>query len=126
MNILDKKHNDWPWPFKWVPRRWTAVLWGPPKMKWGNQKKRRKTVEMTYWSPKPIGEPNSWQISTYPYAPGRWKRIPIYFAWSGSVDKKGEFRHYRIGLRYDDIDGYATWSIATRKYPKDGERDTSA
>lgn len=25
MNILQKKHTDWPWPLSYVPRAWTAI-----------------------------------------------------------------------------------------------------
>lgn len=122
-DILTKRHWDWPWPFKWVPRSWTSVQWGPPKKMWGTQARKRKPVGQEYWSPTPIGEPSSWQASGYPN--GKWPGVPLYFAVSFGKDKRGWFRHFRIGLRYDDVDKYSTWSVATRKFPSSGERDTS-
>lgn len=127
VDILDKKHWDYPWPFKWIPRKWTAVKWGPPKKLWGTQARKRKPVGQAWWSPKPVGEPNSWIVCFYPEAPGVMRRVPLYFAWSGGKAKDGWYRHIRVGLRYDDVEKqpYSTWSIATRRYPSDSERDTS-
>lgn len=90
---------------------------------WGTQARKRKPVGQEYWSPTPIGEPSSWQASGYPN--GKWPGVPLYFAVSFGKDKRGWFRHFRIGLRYDDVDKYSTWSVATRKFPSSGERDTS-
>lgn len=125
VDILDKKHWDYPWPFKWIPRKWTAVKWGPPKKLWGTQARKRKPVGQAYWSPTPIGEASSWQISHYPMAPGKWSKFPLYFAVSFGNDRSRWYRHFRVGLRYDDVDKYSTWSVATRRYPSDTERDTS-
>lgn len=120
--ILKKTHWDWPKPFRWIPRSWTAVQWGAPKKILGDQIRKRKPVGQEYWAPAPIGEPQSWQLSRYPEAPGILKYLPLYLAFT---NKRG--RHFRMGLRWDDVDSYSTWSIATRKFPisDTGDRDTS-
>jgi hypothetical protein len=123
--ILKQRHTDWPWPFKWVPRSWTAVRWGPPKMIWGDQIRKRKPVGQDRWAPAPIGEPSSFQVSRYPGAPGPLKYLPLYLAISLPKDTNGWYRHFRLGCRWDDVDGYCTWSIAMRRYPVSGERETS-
>lgn len=115
---LRKPHNDWPWPFSLVPRGLTAWDWGKPKMVAGNQIHRAEGG-----APKPIGEPESWQVSYFPDAP--WWAKP--FAWyvAGTL-KSG--RHFRLGARWDDVDDYTQWpSIASRKFPPENnmERDTS-
>ena len=77
--------------------------------------------------PKPIGPTGTWQFSYYPGAP--WWAWPIawYWAWSGSVGEDGWYRHWRLGARYDDVDSYCQWpTFATRRFPQEGERDTSA
>lgn len=118
---MRKSHGDWPWPFSKVPRGWTAFDWGPPKQVAGDQ--RRITKE---GYPKPIGEPGSFQLSIYPGAPWWAKPLAWYVAYSGFVGEDGNYRHFRLGTRFDDVDNYCTiLSIATRKFPENGDRDTS-
>jgi hypothetical protein len=49
----------------------------------------------------------------------------VYLAISLPKDTNGWYRHFRLGCRWDDVDGYCTWSIAMRRYPVSGERETS-
>jgi hypothetical protein len=110
-------HTDWPWPFSRIKRGVTAWAWGEPKLLAGSQD--RKTPDGV---PMPIGEPGSFQVSYYPDAP-LWARP---FAWCIAFTLPGG-RHFRLGARWDDVDGYVQWpSIASRKFPPDGQRDTSA
>jgi len=119
--ILDRRHNDWPFPFSLIPRRWTAFNWGKPVMVRGNQRDIRN------FAPAPVGEADSFQVSRYPDAPKWAKPFAWYFAWSGKVKPDGWYRHWRIGGRYDDIDDYVQFpSLATRRFPAMGERDTTA
>ena len=32
-HLKDKKHDDWPWPFRYVPRSWTAFCGKDPGYK---------------------------------------------------------------------------------------------
>ncbi len=117
-HLQGKKHWDWPKFLQWVPRGWTAVDWGKPKKLLGNQPYEGDII-------KPIGSPKTWQISYYPDAPWYAKPFSIYMAYSGKA-KDGEYRHYRIGARFDDVDSYTNlFALATRKFPIEGDRDTS-
>jgi len=116
------RHGDFPPGLRWVPRGWTAWNWGEPRKIIGTQQR-----EEPWGVPAPIGEPASWQVSIYPDAP--WWAWPVawYVAFSWKAGADGWFRHFRAGARYDSVDSYAVWpSIATRRFPVKGERDTSA
>lgn len=125
MTVLDKKHNDWPWPFSLIPRRWTAFKWGVPLLVKGKNISPRDLVfvpDARAIAPKPITSPGSWQLSRFPDGP-RWA---WYFAWSGRRKADGRFRHFRIGARWDDVDGYVQFpSVATRRFTGGNEQDTS-
>jgi len=126
--ILKKRHNDWPWFLRWVPRSWNSFYLGrqAPVLMWGNERSLRTFKgfrEDADVGPAPIPAPGEWQISRFPglWWPFRW--LPLYFAVTNS---RGW--HYRIGLfRGDDIDGYFTmFTIARRFFPPGVDRDTSA
>jgi hypothetical protein len=111
-NLKGKKHNDWPWGLRWVPRAWTAfaVPWYPQKLI-GNQQPRSILVHpntpqqylvLTY---DPVPKNGYWSIQTIklfswlPY-------LPLYFTivqfhW-----------HFRIGIRWDSVDNYYVPDIA--------------
>jgi hypothetical protein len=115
-NLRGKDHWDWPWPFKYIPRGWTAFKWGKPKMIWGNQEEVRAGD-----APAPIGEPKSWQVSRFPDAPGPLKYLPLYLAFTL---KNG--RHVRLGARWDDVDDYVQFpTVASRVYKGGDSQDTS-
>lgn len=134
MSILDRRHTDWPWPFSLIPRRRTAFGWGKPEMVKGNLRPQdfiythqlSWTDPLAYrhiFAPKPITSPGTWQLSHFPEGP--W--FAWYFAWSGKRKVDGMFRHFRIGARWDDVDGYVNWpSIATRRYTGDDTQRTNA
>ena len=123
--IFNKPHNDWPWPLKWVPRRWTSFYLGrkAPVKVLGSQREMVVAPGFDRAGPKPIPEIGAWQLTRFPglWAPFRW--IPLYFA---VTFKSG--RHFRLGLfRWDDVDGYFTvFTIATRKFTGHPIQDTSA
>lgn len=113
-------HWDYPKWLRWVPRGWTSFKWKPKQIA-GSQ--RKVTADGL---PKPIGESGSWQLSVYPEAPWWAKPFAWYVAYSGEAGDDGMYRHFRFGSRWDDIDDYVTiLSVATRKYPAEGERDTT-
>lgn len=116
MAILDQKHNDYVWPFSLLPRSWTAFKWGVPLLVKGRNILPRDLVfdsASQSICPKPITSPGSWQLSRFPNGP--W--FAWYFAFSGWRKPDGFFRHFRIGARWDDVDGYTQFpSIATRRY----------
>lgn len=114
-HLVKEKHWDWPWPFRCIPRKWTAFDWGSPKKVLGNQKSEKDGA------PLPIGEKRSWQFSRYPNAPLGWK----WAAWYVSLTLKNG-RHFRIGARWDDVDGYVQWpAVASRVYTGEAVQDTS-
>lgn len=133
MGILDKKHTDWPWPFSLIPRRWTAFNWGVPELVKGNIRPQdtiythqvSKADILNYrhvFAPKPISSEGTWQLSRFPEGP--W--YAWYFALSGKRKADGKFRHWRIGARWDDVDGYTQFpAFATRRFTGGNEQDTS-
>lgn len=95
-NLQGKRHWDYPWPLKWVPRAWTSFKWGKPKKVFGNQA-----------DVKPIGDRGTWQVSRYPDGP--WWAWYFAFTTSGGL-------HFRVGARYDDVDDYTDFpSIAVKR-----------
>ncbi len=78
-----------------IPRSWTAFFWGEPAMLLGNQR------NFIGDSPKPIGEPGSFQISRYPDLPFPLSWLPLYVAFTTPNGV-----HVRLGARWDDVDSY--------------------
>lgn len=94
-HIKNGKHTDYPWPLKWVPRRWTSFCWPVPKKLAGNQiltiyKAKDGSV---FAAPKPIPRPGEWQFSR-----------PFYVAFT----TKSRWS-FRLGARWDDVDFYTTF-----------------
>lgn len=117
-SLQNKAHNDWPWPFSYIPRSWTAFCLGAPELLWGTQKERRIWPDGTI-GPAPIPERGTWQVSGYPDK--FLLNFPLYFA----VTFKNGWS-FRIGARGDDVDGYVQFpSVAFRKYSGDRIQDTS-
>lgn len=113
-NLKGKNHWDWPWPFKLIPRGWTAFKWGIPEKVFGNQPLESVGGKDCI---KPIGPAGTWQISCYPDGP--------FWAWYLAFTLKSG-RHFRIGARWDDVDSYVEFpSVATRKFTGDPNQDTS-
>lgn len=103
-HLANKDHNDYPWPFSYIPRSWTAFSWGEPKRLVGHGDK----------TPKPIDPPGHGQISYFPDAPW-WALKGLYIAYT---TKSGI--HFRLGARWDDVDSYTQWpSIAWKKGVKE-------
>lgn len=115
-NLKDRKHDDWPLFFKYVPRAWTSFDWGKPKKLAGNQP-----------DTKPIGQPGTWQVSYYPDAPWYLKPFAWYVAYSFKAGSDGKFRQIRLGARYDDVDNYTNFPTfpTGRKYTGDDSQDTN-
>ena len=98
-HLRNRPHEDFPWPFSYIPRAWTAFSWGEPKKICGNQRPYGGVM-------KPIGPRGTWQISRFPDGP--WFALYAAFTTNGGV-------HYRIGARYDDVDNYVEWPSLARK-----------
>ena len=86
--ILRQRHTDWPEPFSWVPRKWTAWLGDPPVKIAGNEDEV-----------KPIPDAGKWILES-----------PFYIA---GQSKDGLYA--RTGLRWDDVDHYYNLSLFTVK-----------
>ncbi len=133
-NLKGKKHWDWPWPLSYVPRGWTAFKWGRPVLLWGNIGAWWQTAPAFDLklglrpAPKPISPRGTWQVSRFPGAPW-WAWPALFISISGSkLDKKGKYRNYRIGARWDDVNDYVNWvpfMPSSRKYSGDDSQDTS-
>ena len=86
--ILRRNHNDWPAPFQWVPRKWTAWLGDPPVK-----------VAGTEDEVKPIPDAGKWILEA-----------PFYLAGQSQ-----DGLYARTGLRWDDVDHYYNLSLFTAK-----------
>ena len=89
-HLKGKLHNDWIFPFCYIPRSWTSFkLFQPPKVIIGY-----KVLDWNKDAPNPCQRHSwSWYIS-----------IPLYF----TVTFGNSGFYMRIGCRYDDIDKYYT------------------
>lgn len=112
-HLQGRRHWDYPWPFHLIPRGWTTFNWGKPEMMIGNQRARENG------GPKPIGEYGSFQISRYPDLPLPFSWFPVYVAFTTR-----EGLHFRLGARWDDVDGYTQFpSVAIKRlYIRRGPR----
>jgi hypothetical protein len=98
-HLQNRLHEDFPWPFSFIPRAWTAFDWGTPTKIKGTQRPYGGVM-------KPIGPKGTWQLSKF--LDGPW--FAYYFAFT---TKGGT--HWRIGARYDDVDHYTEWPSIARK-----------
>lgn len=113
-HLRGKRHNDFPWPLKWVPRGWTAFKWGKPRLVSGyvNPWHHAEQDDLVQAfgdgpHPKPITSPGTWQLSRFPGGP--------WWAWYFAFTTRGG-THFRIGARWDDVDGYVEWpSVAVKR-----------
>lgn len=112
-HLRNRRHWDYIWPLRVIPRWATSYDWGVPKKLLGNQTLVRKQKGVGKKGPGPIGEPGTWQISRFPDAPWPISWLPSYFALT---TKKGW--HVRIGARWDDVDGYITFPAPAIRKPK--------
>lgn len=97
MSIPSGNHSDWPWPFSYIPRNWTAFNSTIPPIKIAGT----ETDEHL-----DIPERGKWVIAGF-----ERRRIPVYFAMTTLSGW-----HFRIGLlRYDYVDHYYTGPTFTLK-----------
>lgn len=89
--ILKFNHDDWPGPFKWVPRRWTTWVGPKPTM-----------LDMI--------DGNVAELKPIP-ARGEWYLLRGYMA---STTEEGI--HNRLGWRYDDVNDYWTLSLTVKQF----------
>jgi len=98
---MDDVHCDYYFRVaKYIPWGWTTrCLVQPPIMIAGNSRSTGWTANGRL-GPKPIPEPGEWQLSVIQVKEG-WPLYLPYFAvtFSGGM-------HFRIGTRWDDVDGY--------------------
>ena len=107
-HLQGKLHWDWWGPFGRIPRGWTAWKWGAPSLVKGRLNEFVH-VGPAKFAPKPIDPPGGWQVSRFQAGP--------WFAWYFAFTLKNG-RHFRIGARWDDVDGYVQWpAIASRHLP---------
>ncbi len=99
MGILDRLHNDWPWPLSLIPRDWNSV---PSQVKpeaIASSKGLDKVDD--------IPNPGNWALT---HVPGR----PWYGINFALTTQNGW--HFRIGtFRYDFVDSYYTFPTVTLK-----------
>lgn len=120
-HLKNRRHDDWLWPFSYIPRAWTSFNWGKPKLLIGN-------ID-SFTPPKPITDPNTWQLSYYPNAPLWAKFIAWYIAYSFPRNKKtNKFRQFRLGARWDNVDNYINWPTfpTLRQYTGDDSQNTKS
>jgi hypothetical protein len=98
------RHGDWIWPLRYIPRRWTAVSGDPPRETLGSTPLTLAESEgKRFHYPQPIPPRGRWHFTLW----------PTYF---GVSTRSGW--HFRIGIRYDDVDGYYNWpSLTIKKLP---------
>jgi hypothetical protein len=97
---------------RWIPRNTTSrCLVEPPQMIFGSKDHRRSKSGRGIVGPSPIGERGQWQMSAVQVRKG-W---PFYFFYFAATTEAG--MHYRIGVRWDDVDDhYIIFSIARRNF----------
>lgn len=94
-DILDKNHDDWVWPFSYIPRSWTAVKSDTPPTELAKSDDLNKAPD--------VPNPGAWAVTTSQYG--------INFA--ATTDSGW---HFRIGtFRYDYVDKYYTFPTFTIK-----------
>jgi hypothetical protein len=95
-HLQDKKHDDWLWPFKYIPRSWTAFCGDPPRKLFGNQETTAVAVGgRLFFYCKPVPQPGEWHINWPPYVAFTTKS-----RWS-----------FRVGARWNDAAGEAYYSF---------------
>jgi len=115
LHLKNKRHNDWIYPFSWIPRSWNAFcLFQPPKLifgykvyDWTNKYGQYRIEDNeTHWfldkpGPNPCQRtPNAWYIG-----------FPWYFTWT--IFDTGYY--IRIGFRWDDNDMYYNLGCAFKR-----------
>ena len=94
-------HTDWIWPFRYIPRRWTAMPGDPPRETLGSTPlTSAESQGRRFRYPQPIPPRGRWHFTIW----------PTYFGMSTHSGW-----HFRIGFRYDDVDGYYNWPSLTIK-----------
>lgn len=121
-----KRHNDWPWPFSWIPRAWTSFkLFQPPIVIFGY-----KTYDWTfaYNGEKKVVKYKKWiffkRYKVYqlkkdfkyelekigPNPCQRWSgAFTFSFPWHISWTIFDTGWYIRVGFRWDDVDMYYTF-----------------
>jgi hypothetical protein len=104
-NLKYKRHDDYPYPFKYIPRAWTAfkVDW-PPVVLIGNMKPKQQVCG--WYCPDPIGKPGQWSIQGIklfkwlPYIALFFTvTTPFKWGWLGAW-------HFSVWVRADTSDAY--------------------
>ena len=118
--LQDKKHCDYSIEFfQRISRNFTSrCLAGPPVMILGSNTHDKRFGPNDLSGPSPIGNRGQWQISMIQVERG----LPFYFLYFAWTSQNGI--HYRIGTRWDDIDGYFTiFSVARRNFNTEIAKD---
>ena len=118
-HLKDRLHDDYIWPFCYIPRRWTSFCWKqPPKLLFGIGVTRWVTVGDESWLFTP-GEEKRIFFLGHPYAPygpsplqklSPWSfqiTWPFHVAFHVFLGKRPLF--VRFGARWDSLDRYYTF-----------------
>lgn len=101
-HLKNKRHDDWLWPFKYIPRAWNAHCGEGPLWDIGGG-----------YQPKPVPEPGYRSRHT-------WDRNGASRPYSARTFKNGF--HIRRGYRWDDVDHYYNWVLISFGFEyKDGK-----
>jgi len=107
-NLKGKRHDDYPWPFKYIPRAWTSfkVDWAPIVL-FGNM--TAKPQVCGFDAPDPVGKPGEWSLQgvklfkSFPYLFMYYTfTTPLNWGWIGGI-------HHSFGMRFDTVDNY--WQV---------------
>ena len=106
-HLRDKRHDDWLWPFSYIPRAWNAFC-GKGPGRWGKTVcdfEKIIDINMEFLTTfKPIPRPGD-SVWIWRDVDGSWR--PYYArTWRLKNFWNGRYLHFRIGFRWDDVDFY--------------------
>lgn len=118
-------HDDWPWPFSLIPRRWTGLcLMMPPLKVAGNaearwipvqdgyplapdaQTRTREDGQREVWGMDPVHPAGQWSVQSF-YSARLKRRLPCYYSFSKMVF--GRRLHFNGPLKPDVTKGDWCW-----------------
>lgn len=126
--IQEKKHNDWIWGLRWVPRTWTSFAFPMPTFCIAGRptlERVRVNPEYPTWDyleymviPSPVPSIGNWEILGVKLFKNHGP-IPCYFAVSWLIF--GRRLHFNIGLKPDITDFHWGFPEASFTFKKINE-----
>lgn len=120
-------HDDWPWPFSKIPRRWTGLeLAMPPLRVVGNAQPRWIEIQEGYplapdaivkmgldgkrwvWGMDPVHGAGEWSVQSF-YSFRLKRRIPCYYSFSKMIF--GRRLHFNGPIKPDVTKGDNYWWV---------------